>query len=195
MKKIVFLLIVILLLTTTGFSQELKPEEYAVYSAVLEQIYPSSPKMFVIYSESSDREDLGENSVDYFEKNSASSQWGMSTVKLDKDMVKDYNDKNQKKYPMDKDSFSVDQEIVLLTEGESDAIFWGGGRWGEFNSKFPGSSGTIELSRVGFNNDKTEAILYFGNQQDRLMGQGFYLLLARNGDSWRIIDRCSIWIS
>lgn len=56
--------------------------------------------------------------------------------------------------------------------------------WALFYQKFPGSSGLITVSRVGFDPGKTTAIVYMGEQSHYLAGHGRIRVLKREGKKW-----------
>jgi hypothetical protein len=195
-KTVLSLLVFMLIFGDICLAGEIGSEEYTVYSAVLAQIYPSGPKTFVITSATSDNELLTGELIKYIEENSMFTQSGMFNLKLDEDMVEDYNEKNAEKHMLSADGFDLPQEVILISSEELDEIFWGeGGGWNRFYSRFPVATGTINLSRVGFDNDKTGAIIYIGIQSDFLIGRGDFLLLAKDNGKWRIVDKVMIWIS
>jgi len=67
--------------------------------------------------------------------------------------------------------------------------------WTAFNEKYPGSGGYIELSAVGFNNEKTVAIVYVGHHCGSLCGGGVFHVLQKTEGKWQPLQwkgrRCS----
>jgi len=62
--------------------------------------------------------------------------------------------------------------------------------WGEvLEEKYPGSQGCTSFSRVGFNNSRTQALVYVIRIFGPLMGGGGYYLLEYNAGNWEIIDQ------
>jgi hypothetical protein len=53
----------------------------------------------------------------------------------------------------------------------------------------------ICLSRVGFNQDHTQAFLYATSGMDSLAGQGYYLLLSYEKEIWKIERLLFAWMS
>ncbi len=47
------------------------------------------------------------------------------------------------------------------------------------NKRYPNSQGTMTLSRVGFNRNIKQALVYVGNQEGFLAGAGYYVLLVK----------------
>ena len=52
----------------------------------------------------------------------------------------------------------------------------------------------LSFSRIGFNNDRTEAILEINYYFPRA-GSGYFIYLQKENNNWRIINRIMIWIS
>lgn len=67
--------------------------------------------------------------------------------------------------------------------------------WDFFYKKYPDSQGITTLSRVGFNIDKTKALVYFGTQSDGLAGTGYYVILQKEINRWKIVKKQMLWIS
>ena len=57
--------------------------------------------------------------------------------------------------------------------------------WQSFGDKFPESEGYIDISAVGFNAEKTQALVYTGHSCGALCGGGTYHLLEKKGGKWQ----------
>lgn len=72
------------------------------------------------------------------------------------------------------------------------------GGWDGFYIQHPKSGGLIELSAVGFNHDKTVAVVYMGHSCGMLCGGGAFHVLEKKDGKWTDMDwkglRCS-WVS
>ena len=70
--------------------------------------------------------------------------------------------------------------------------------WDAFHKKHPESRGFIDLSAVGFNPDKTVAVVSVGKWCGDLCGEGYYYVLQKKEGKWIPLDwkgqKCS-WIS
>jgi hypothetical protein len=53
----------------------------------------------------------------------------------------------------------------------------------------------VRLSRVGFDADRTRALVYRGQVCGPLCGSGGYVLLEKRSGAWRIVDEAHLWIS
>lgn len=56
--------------------------------------------------------------------------------------------------------------------------------WEEFGRRYPDSRGWIELSAVGFNNEKTVAVVYMGHHCGPLCGGGGFHVLKKKAGRW-----------
>jgi hypothetical protein len=80
-------------------------------------------------------------------------------------------------------------KIRLLSRKEERSIFAEGADarrngWKRFYERFPGSPGIITVSRVGFNRDRTMAMVYVGWQSDYLAGHGQLYVLKKQDGKW-----------
>jgi hypothetical protein len=57
--------------------------------------------------------------------------------------------------------------------------------WREFYKRYPGSGGIINLSVVGFNDDKTLAVVYAGVSCGPLCGEWNWHLLEKKNAAWK----------
>jgi hypothetical protein len=67
--------------------------------------------------------------------------------------------------------------------------------WNRFYVGYPNSSGFTGLSRIAFNNDSTEAIMYVAHHSDWLSGHGTVFRLQLTEGRWLITDRRVVWRS
>jgi hypothetical protein len=102
--------------------------------------------------------------------------------------IHDFVEANKKKWLLQR-MFEVEQPYELLRSEEIKASFRGdsiASRWKAFYARYPQSRGWIELSAVGFNADKTIAVVYVGHHCGSLCGGGGFTVLERNGGKWAI---------
>jgi hypothetical protein len=69
--------------------------------------------------------------------------------------------------------------------------------WEEFYKAHPQAAGFWTFSRPGFNNDRTEAVLYVTHSCGWLCGTGHLYFLTResSGSKWTVKNRLFLWIS
>jgi hypothetical protein len=116
-------------------------------------------------------------------------------VKLDTELIDEFNSKNEKFHPLS-NSFTADRKVVLLSKDESTEIFNNGG-WDEFYKRYPQSGGIFMLSRVGFNANRDCAFLYIDSLSGPRTGAGYFVLLQKSKASgkWYIVKHIPLWIS
>ncbi|MFL6374474.1 MAG: hypothetical protein ACJ73D_07405, partial [Pyrinomonadaceae bacterium] len=56
--------------------------------------------------------------------------------------------------------------------------------WDKFHKAFPTSGGIDEVSAVGFNSDRSIALVYYGHTCGGLCGSGRFYVFERKGDKW-----------
>ena len=59
------------------------------------------------------------------------------------------------------------------------------GQWDEYYRLYPESGGLIELSAVGFNQDRTVAVVYMGHMCGQLCGGGTFHVLEKVDGRWQ----------
>ena len=88
--------------------------------------------------------------------------------------------------------FSI--EHVLISDSALEEIIGTGG-YREFRRRFPHAHGFIAFSKVGFNPEMSEALLFFENWWGFEAGEGFLVLLRKNVNGWSVMDRVTAWVS
>lgn len=71
-----------------------------------------------------------------------------------------------------------------MGDEEFEHIFRDREGWTRFRQAFPGSDGTLRFSRVGFDRDVTQAMLYAGQQFDWNIGSGGFWLFSKLDGEW-----------
>jgi hypothetical protein len=169
-------------------------EEYAVYSALLNEIKinPNDGKevtLLVI----NDRTE-GPNKSCFPEE---VARWN-DRIKADelKPLFENLIEKNKGSKSLDR-NFNVNKKYVLLNEENLALIFKGKDfeGWDDFYKKYPASSGYITFSRVGFDSDGTKAVIYRETGCGPRCAYGGYVLLSKDNGAWKEIDSYGCWIS
>jgi len=88
----------------------------------------------------------------------------------------------------------IDYELV--TSAQLEPIFCKHcGFWPEYYKRFPGASGIVTWSRVGFNSDGTQALFYESYRCGDLCGTGRYMVMEEKNGSWMIGSDIVVWVS
>ena len=110
--------------------------------------------------------------------------------------ISDYQRLNQKPWLL-QPRLSIETPYEFMTPAEFRTSLDRAG-WEGFYSQHPESGGLIELSAVGFNRDKTVAVVYMGHWCGLLCGGGSFHVLEKKNGKWVAMDwkgaTCS-WVS
>ncbi|MDD5773835.1 MAG: hypothetical protein PHX78_10265 [bacterium] len=116
------------------------------------------------------------------------------------DTFKDFWKRNQESSTLNC-VIPIENEYIFLTEELENQILLSGDSTSIFSEKlynrFPSAQllGVTTLSRVGFNQDKTQALLYAGFMIGPTSGAGYYILYEKKNNIWKEIGRFMCWIS
>jgi hypothetical protein len=162
-------------------------EEYAVFSALLEERYPSgSTGLLVIWDQT----------VLYRPQHASDDDpEGHARVEspLPQEMVDELVALNRQRYRLG-NGFTTGKKYVFVSEEELNEIFKVGAKgWETFYMKFPESSGSISFSRAAFNRPRDRALVYTSIACGEWCGRGSYVLLSREGPAWRVEKEVTMW--
>jgi hypothetical protein len=114
---------------------------------------------------------------------------------LSKALWSNYLDRNDRSYLLATD-MEIGKEYTLLDGQEMGELFSDSNKgWDEFYRRYPGSPGITTFSKVGFNAEMTEALVYMGTQLHYLAGTGNLVRLEKQDGVWKVVDQIMLWIS
>jgi len=120
---------------------------------------------------------------------------GPSFDRVDSETLADYRVQNgePKRFrPLE----SLPAALVLLDRSEFSKMLRGRrgvDGWSLFYDNFPTSSGFIEFSAVGFDRTRDEAFVYVTRSCGWNCAAGWYVLLGKDADAWRVRKRHLLW--
>ncbi len=101
--------------------------------------------------------------------------------------------------------FSIPQHLVrqeihyaMFSEEQRREIFNKGSlgkAWKKFYGAYPTATGIIRFSRVGFDAENKQAILYVEHACGGLCGTGFLVLFQLQWSRWEVIRNKNLWVS
>jgi hypothetical protein len=165
-------------------SPNIEAEEYAVYSALIRQnpIGYDLGSFFVVRENTRADLDMFERTVE-------------NVRKLPSSLVDSYRSRNTASYTLHP-NLDIEQEYVLMPQEVFDEILGRrGSRWTDFEAKYPGASGFILFSRVGFNADGDQALADMGYRCGDLCGAGGLYLLVKEDGNWKVQETLMVWQS
>jgi hypothetical protein len=87
-------------------------------------------------------------------------------------------------------------DYQLVTSAELEPIFCKHcGFWPEYYKRFPGATGIVTWSRVGFNSDGTQALFFENYRCSGLCGTGRYVVMEKKNGIWVITTDIVAWVS
>ena len=90
----------------------------------------------------------------------------------------------------------VGNPYTLLSETARNQIFsQNQSGWDIFYYHYPQAPGLTTFSKVGFNANLDQALVYMGTQSNWTVGTGYYLLLKKVNGTWSIDQQVMIWVS
>jgi hypothetical protein len=170
------------------------PDEYAVLNALLAQtISGPDHKTFLIKEHTAIGGPAGDLHAYAF---------------LSEGAYSDFHTKNEKSYILDAKLTGI-PAWTLLSKAAEDKLFPFANitsitaetekqiedSWKQFYRTYPGAHGILTFSRVGFNSDKSQAVVYMKYDGEGMNHYGEYFLLVRKGGSWELQTKKTIWIT
>jgi hypothetical protein len=167
---------------------DIETEEQAIYTAVFEELY-GEPQMYVIMSDTA----VSIQGVEGMD--AALETIGAQMTGVDEETAASFRDRNEASFPVPA-NMDLDLPYVLLTSTEMDQIFdINTSSWDVFYTRYPNSPGITTISRIGFNTDYTQALVYTGTMSHWLAGAGFYIFLEKSSGEWLVMTKVMAWIS
>jgi len=91
-------------------------------------------------------------------------------------------------------TFHTVVDYELIDSNQLDSVFKNGS-WPAFYKRFPGSTGVLGFSRVGFSADGAQALFYVSNSCGGLCGGGSFVVMEKRGGRWVIEKEIEMWVS
>jgi hypothetical protein len=173
----------------------LSADEAAVYSTVFANLFEAGPGRPIVLE---NRTSIGVPPGMWATTSVQGADTSKFLAKLSPDTRADYQAKNKKSMalpqhcelaPVCSAEDVVSLTAIVVTKNKNDK------GWKNFFSKYPNSPGILLVSRIGFNSDKTEAIVYAGKSCGTLCGEGYYVRLTKIGEHWAVADQTTVWIA
>ena len=148
-------------------------EEYAVYAALIKNEFSGDyiEQVLIMDHTAGVSQELLELNL---------KEWGITP---DEVVVESFLVRNQKSNQLEP-NLDMELDYQLLTQEEVDEFRpqYESGGWEAFNEKYPNASGFLTFSRVGFNADVSQALVFFEESMyDQLIEGGYYFMVWQDG--------------
>ena len=121
-------------------------------------------------------------------------EWvGQKMPLTEQETLDNFQLRNAESHPLG-DYFDHSVEVLLVSLEEIREIFQKDNGWKEFYAMYPFSQGIMTLSRVGFNAEMNQALLYVEDEWDDCIGSGHYILFTKESGVWTIQSWARSWI-
>ncbi len=171
------------------------PDEYAVWSAVLAKKYADGSYLKLVIRDRT-----------AYVPDPIARQWQNS--EHDTEAFSDLKAKNKAQSVLE-NKFSVKLPCILMTGEAQSKLFYSTpsepkdeawvekvrSSWKQFYEEYPGAQGILTISRVGFNPDKNEAVVYIQNVASLIVASGKLFFLTKKNGSWEVQTEKMIWFS
>lgn len=172
-------------------------EEYAVYSAILKAEFdPSRVQQLVVNIQT-----ISAEKVPFVGFIGGLAPTGAKRPETRPETTTDFDSKNEKSILLEK-LFDLKVPYVLVTDEKLKTIFVTDSNgyvsdesWNAFYKQYPGAPGILAFSRVGFDAQKTEAIVYVVIQSGLVGGAGRFFVLSKDREKWKVQKQVVIWLS
>ena len=101
----------------------------------------------------------------------------------------DFRDKNKSSCTIR--TLEGNSNVHLITQSEHDLIFRNG--WGEFHNKYGKQAELLYFSRVGFNSEKTLALLHVSSRMGGMAASGTLYYYERKKGKWVVKTQIPTW--
>jgi hypothetical protein len=176
-------------------SVALDDEEYAVYSALMQSLYASGAKVLVIDNFVSGCVPVGNNAEGERAWQQSLDKLPSKLPKLSPKTIADFKSKARTCRNLEA-KLTLPTKYILISQAERRAIFSKADvnkSWQSFQQKYPGANGYINVSNIGFNEDRTQALVdTFRKCGDKCGGERMVLLTKVNG-KWSVAATHKIW--
>ncbi len=173
----------------------LDAEDYAVYSVLLQSLYGNGAKLLVLDNYVSACVPVGNNTEGEKAWQQSLSSLPGKMPKLSPKTVADFKRKTRQCRNVEA-NFTLPAKYILLSKQERKQVFSTSDTkkaWANFYQKYAGASGYINLSNIGFNEDRTQALVDTYRKCGTQCGAEKMVLLTKVNGSWNVAATHKIW--
>lgn len=168
----------------TPLVTEVDPEEYALFSAMIDQnVVGYHPEGLVVILEQT-RPDI--DGLEFALK---------GPDKPPAELEEPYRLRNDQPYALEA-NFTLKRAYELMPQSEYDALVRAGSAsWQDFKAKYPQAEGVYVLSRAGLNAARDEALVSIGYYCGSLCAEGGVFLMVKEDGVWKVKQELAVWMA
>lgn len=156
-------------------------EEFTIYNLVINSRYARSSTQLLVIQE--------ETAFGNTKDNSLADQLKYVSAKLpqiEQSVFREFSVKNSKSHKLS-DNFNLRMKHTLAGSDVLDPMLQLPSFWREFYKRFPDAQGMLSLSRVAFNSELNQALVYIATASGPDTGGSYYVFLTKKGSYWTIL--------
>lgn len=179
---------------------EWNAEAYAVYDVILNNTIAAEPgPLLIIKSETNDYFDWSGDAATWQRYDNHAPAFFDDFVhtdlaRADTDTLDNYIAVNRQPHVL-LDLFRLRTPHMLITGADMNALMGGRGLWTGQSKNYPPPPSLYGFSAVGFNRERTQALVHFWNSGGLMCSTGWYVLLEKRDGNWQITKRMGLWVS
>ncbi len=168
----------------TPLVTDIDPEEYALFSAMLDQnIVGYDPEASIVIRDQT-RPDIDD--LEFALK---------GPFDLPKELVQAYRLRNDQPYTLDP-NFTLKRAYTLMPQAEYDGLLrTGSASWEDLTTKYPQARGVFVFSRAGLNAARDEALVSISYYCGSLCAEGGVFLMVKEDGVWKVEQEVAIWMA
>lgn len=156
-------------------------EEFTIYDLVINSSYSRNSTQLLVIQE--------ETALGNIKDHSLAEQLkyvGDKLPQIEQSVLREFSGKNSKSYKLS-DNFNLKVKHILAGSNVLDPMLQLPSFWREFYNKFPDAQGMLSLSRVAFNSEVNQALVYVATASGPDTGGSYYVFLTKKSDEWTIL--------
>ena len=176
-------------------SAALDNEEYAVYSALLQSLYAGGAKLLVMDNYVSGCVPVGNNAEGEKAWQQSLNSLPSKLPKLSAKTLADFKSKARQCRSIEA-KLTLPVKYLLLSKQERKQIFATPDTkkaWANFHQKYAGATGYINVSNIGFNEDRTQALVNTYRKCGVQCGAEKIVLLTKGNGQWSVAATHKVW--
>lgn len=156
-------------------------DEFTIYDLVINSRYTRKSTQLLVIQEETAFGNIKEHSLAEQLK-----YVGDKLPQIEQSVLREFSTKNSKSYKLS-DNFNLTVKHILASSDVLDPMLQLPSFWREFYKRFPDAQGMLSLSRVAFNSEGNQALVYIATASGPDTGGSYYVFLTKKGNYWTIL--------